>query len=511
MDRAERAFSDLKTHLAEIEDLDRIESLLAWDQQTIMPPKGGAGRAEQLATLTKLIHERLTSEQTGRLLDEAAPFAEGQAYDSFEASLIRVTRRDYEKARRVPTELATEMARLSAQAYPEWVEAKHQADFSRFLPFLEQQLELRRRYIACFEPAESPYDVLLDDFDPGMTTAEVADVFATLREGLKPLVAWVRERADAVDDGLLHGQFPIDQQRQFALAVIERFGYSAEAWRLDPTEHPFASAIGIDDIRLTTRFDESWVNQGLFATMHECGHGLYEHGIDQALDRSPLAEGGSLAMHESQSRTWENIVGRSRPFWRHFFPSFRDTFPEAMEGVDEEAVYRAVNKMQPSLIRVEADELTYNLHIVLRFELEQALLAGDVKPAELPEVWNARMRDDLGIEPPDDGQGVLQDVHWAIGLIGYFPTYALGNLIAAQLHERAQADLPDLEAQWAAGEFGQLRHWHQSHIHRHGRILTTKDLLERIVGGGLSAEPLLRYLRNKVSDLYGEPPATAAA
>ncbi len=503
----ETAHERLTAHLAAIHDLGQAGALLAWDQQTMMPPRGAAVRAEQLATITRLAHEHLIGDETGRLLAAAEDEAATAPADSLDASLIRVARRDHDKARRVPAALEAEMARAGAQAYAVWKEAKPASDFARFLPHLERALELKHRYVDCFDDVADPYDALLDDFEPGLTTAEVAEVLGRLKTGLVPLVAWVTERAGAVDDACLAGDFPAAGQRRFVLGVIERFGYEPDAWRLDPTAHPFASSLGIEDIRLTTRFDDGHLSQGLFATMHECGHGLYEAGVDPAFERTPLARGASMAMHESQSRTWENLVGRSRPFWRPFFPTLRDTFPDQLGGTDEETFYRAVNRMAPSFIRVEADEATYNLHIVLRFELERELLAGDVRPRDLPEAWNARMRDSLGIVPPDSARGCLQDVHWADGLFGYFPTYALGNIVAAQLFERARADVPDLDDQFARGEFGALRGWQREHIHRHGRAFTAPELLARTVGGPMDPAPLLHHLRAKVTELYGVPPA----
>jgi carboxypeptidase Taq len=510
MPRAD-AYAMFKLHLAEIHDLGKVTGLLGWDQQTMMPPRGADARVHQIGTMTRLTHDRIVANETRRLLDAAEQAVAAMPAESDEASLVRVARRDVEKVRRVPTELAVEMATASARAFPAWVEAKKTSDFDGFLPHLERALDLRRRYAACFDDVAEPYDALLDDFEPGITTAEVAALFATLKAGLVPLVAWIRERADAVDDAPVRGVFPVEDQRQFAIEVISWFGYSPDAWRVDPAAHPFASSMAIGDIRLTTRFDERHLNQGLFATMHECGHGLYEHGVDPSLERTPLARGASLGLHESQSRTWENLVGRGRPFWRHAFPLLQKRFPEQFAGLDEESVYRAVNKMAPSLIRVEADEATYNLHIIMRFELEQALLDGSLPPRDLPEAWRSRMVNDIGIEVPDHGHGVLQDVHWADGLFGYFPTYALGNMMAAQLHERAASDLPDLADRFAAGDFSTFREWHRERIHRHGRKFTAPEIMTRAVGQELTPGPLLRYLRAKITDLYGEPPAPATA
>ena len=491
------AYADLKERLAEIHDLQKTRSLLAWDQQVLMPAGGSGVRAEQIATLDRIAHTAFIDDEIGRLLDRLAPFEESQPYDSDEASLIRVTRLDWEKARRVPADLRSEMSRASSLALPVWAEARASSDFALFLPLLQGNLELRRRYVDCFDDYDEPYDVLLDDFERGMTTAEVRVVFDRLKAEQVPLVAAAKRDGDRP---ARDRPFPLEGQRRFELGVLERFGFDRGSWRLDPTVHPFASSLGTDDIRLTTRYHETNLD-GLFATMHECGHGLYENGVSADLERTPLARGTSLGLHESQSRLWENLVGRSLPFWRYFFPQLRETFPEALRDVELEEWYASVNWVAPSPIRVEADEATYNLHVILRFELEQELLAGSVDLAELPEIWNARMLDYLGIEPENDRLGVLQDMHWAGGHIGYFSTYALGNVISVQIWETLLADLPDVHAQFEQGEFGELRAWLTERLYRHGRKFTPKETLERLVGGPIDPDPYLRYLGTKLATL----------
>ena len=410
-----------------------------------------------------------------------------------------MVRRDWEKARRVPTELRVELTRAAALALPVWVEARRSSDYAAFLPHLRHAVELRRRYVDCFDGFDEPYDVLLDDFEPGMKTAEVREVFDRLKEEQIPLIAEIAEQEPVPAP---EGHFPIERQRAFELEVLTAFGYDPDAWRIDETVHPFASGGGPDDIRLTTRHFEDSLD-GLLATMHEFGHGLYEHQVDRELDRTPLTRGASLGLHESQSRMWENLVGRSLPFWHHFFPKLRDAFPEPFDGWEVDDWYRSLSRVEPSLIRVEADEATYNLHIILRFELEQEILAGSIDLEDLPEAWNARMKDYLGIDVPDDRRGILQDTHWAGGHLGYFPTYALGNVISAQIWERVQADLPDLDAAFEQGDFGALRDWLREHLHRHGRKFTPAETLERVVGGPIDAEPYLRYLRTKLGGIYG--------
>ncbi len=499
-------FDELRLRLAEINDIAHASSVLGWDQQVMMPRRGAAVRAEQLATLGRIAHEKFTSPEIGRLLDELAGFEQQHDYDSFEASLVRVTRRDWEKARRVPADLRAEMSRASSLALPVWVDARKNNDFAAFMPALRSNLDLRKRYIECFDGEfAEPYDAVLDDYEQGMTSAEVRVLFDYLKEHQAPLVKQVAG-ADPLPAPPQRA-FPLELQRQFELEVVRRFGFDDDAWRLDPTVHPFASNSGIQDIRVTTRYFETNLD-GLFATMHETGHGLYEHQVDGSLERTPLARGASLGLHESQSRMWENLVGRSLPAWRFFFPRLQELFPDALAGYDVDRWYREINTVAPSLIRVEADEATYNLHIILRFELEQELLAESFPLERLPEEWNSRMWDYLGIEVPDDTQGVLQDTHWAVGSIGYFPTYALGNLISAQLWERVLADLPDLYDDFERGEFGALREWLREHLHRHGRKFTPLETLDRAIGATrIDPEPYVRYLREKIGSIYGLPVA----
>jgi len=504
------AFDELRRRLAEVSDLARASAILSWDQKTMMPPRGAAGRAESLAALERVIHERFTSPEIGRLLDELAGFEREHPYDSFEASLVRVVRRDWEKARKVPTDLRAEISRAASLADAVWVRARRENDFASFLPALERNLELRRRYVECFDgDYDEPYDALLDDYERDMRTAEVRAIFDYLKEHQAPIV---RSVADAEPLPPPPARtFPIERQKELELEVVRRFGFDDAAWRLDPTVHPFASGAGAQDIRITTRYFEHNLD-GLFATMHECGHGLYEHQIDPRLDRSPLSRGASLGVHESQSRMWENLVGRSLPFWRFFFPRVRELFPDAVRGYDVERWYREVNAVEPSLIRVEADEATYNLHIILRFELEQDLLAERFPLTQLPEEWNRRMWEYLRVEVPDDTRGVLQDVHWSSGSLGYFPTYALGNLISAQLWERVTADLPGLDDEFERGEFGSLREWLREHLHAHGRKFTPAETLERAAGSArIDPEPYVRYLRRKVSGIYGVEVGAPAA
>ncbi len=479
---------ELRERLAEITDLERVGMLLAWDQEVVMPPAGAEARGELRATVGRLAHERFTDERVGELLETAAP------RDEVEADVVRVARRDYDKARRVPGELVAALARAGVAARGAWLQARENGDFAPFVPYLERNIELRRRYGACFPEADHVYDPLLDDYEPGMRTADLREVLERLRDGLVPLVA----AAPAVDDAVLRtGPFPEAGQRALVDTVLRAIGVNDRQWRVDEATHPFEATIAADDVRLTTRYSEADLDS-LYSSLHELGHGLYEHQIDPALERTPLAGGASSAWHESQSRLWENMVGRSPGFWRWCLPHAQAALPERFSGVTWQEVQQAANAVRPSLIRVSADEITYGLHIVLRFELELALIEGDLPVADLPAAWNERTRAYLGLEVPDDVHGVLQDVHWAEGIFGYFPTYALGNVIAGQVWARVTADLPDLDERFAAGDFAPLREWLAEHVHRFGRRYLPTELLERVTGAGLDPAPYLAYLEAKM-------------
>jgi carboxypeptidase Taq len=487
----------LKQLLAEVDDLRKAGTLLFWDQRVMMPPGGSAARAEAIATISRLAQERFVAAEIGELLESLRDLEESSDYDSFEASLIRVTRHDYEKATRVPPELVGEIRRAATLALAAWGPAKENSDFEALRPHLETNLELKHRYVECFEPGDETYDVLLDDYEPNMKTAEVREIFDQLKEELLPLIEEIGEAGD-IDDSFMTGDFDPAKQLAFGLEIARRFGYSDEEWRLDQTSHPFMSSPGVGDIRLTSNFRPADLSS-LFATMHEFGHGVYEWGVDRSLARTPLGSGVSLGLHESQSRTWENLVGRSRAFWRFFYPRLQETFSDQLGSVEEETFYRAVNKVHPSLIRINADEVTYNMHIILRFELEQELIEDRLALKDLPAAWNERMDEYLGVEVPDDARGVLQDMHWAGASLGYFPTYALGNVISVQIWERAKEELGDLDERFERGEFDELREWLREHLYRMGRKFTTQETIERVTGSRIDAKPYVRYLREKLA------------
>ncbi|MQA75063.1 MAG: carboxypeptidase M32 [Solirubrobacterales bacterium] len=492
---------ELLEMLGEISDLGRARELLAWDEHTKMPPRGAAARAEQIATLTRLRHRRLASDELGRLLDAAEATLEGARPDSFAASLVRVSKRDWEKARRVPAELRAEIARTTALAEHTWEAARAESDFGAFLPSLERVIELKRRYLECFE-FDHPYDPLLDDFEPEMKTAELGPLLARVRDGVGELLAEIAAAGTELDASPLFGSFPPGEQEALAQDVAARLPLEPDSWRLDSTVHPFATGIAISDLRITTRFDPGYVGTALWSVIHEVGHAMYNNGIDPELARTPLCRSTSMGFDESQSRLWENWVGRGRPFLGHLLPLLAERFPERFAGLEAEELYRAANRVGASPIRVEADEVTYNLHIVLRFELELALFEERIAPRELPEAWRERTREYLGIEVADDAAGVLQDVHWAAGLYGYFPTYCLGNMIAAQVWEGARAELADLDDQLARGELAPLRDHLRERIYRHGAKLAPTELIEAVTGGPLDPGPLIAGLRRKYGELY---------
>jgi carboxypeptidase Taq len=496
-------YQQLKERLAEIGDIHRATALLAWDQQVNMPPAGAEARANQLGTLSKIAHEMHIADETGRLIEAAGSELADAGYDSDEAALLRVARRDHDQARKLPPEFVAEVSHASALAHEVWAKARADNKFEDFAPTLEKMFELARRTAEYLGYTDHIYDALLDRFEPGMKTAQVRAIFDDLKKDLVPLVQAISERLDRVDDSMLHQEFDEDKQRDFSYDVIQKFGYDFQRGRVDRAVHPFEQNFSINDVRITTRYDRNFLNPALFGTMHETGHALYELGIDPALERSPLASGTSLGVHESQSRMWENIVGRSREMWAYFYPELQKTFAAQLGQVSLDTFYRAINRVKPSLIRVEADEVTYNLHIMLRFELEQELLEGKVKVADLPEVWNTRMRAYLGVTPPTDALGVLQDVHWSSMLIGYFATYALGNLISVQLWDKAVADVPDIPGQIEKGEFGGLREWLRQNVHRHGRKYMPDELVKRITGEGIQSRSYMRYLKTKYGEIYG--------
>lgn len=492
--------NQLKEILGEVSDLNHAASVLSWDQQVNMPPGGGEARGQQLATLGKLSHEKSTSDKVGKLLDDLKQEFAGS--DSDDAALVRVAARNYDKTMRVPSEFVSEQAVVTTAAFEAWVDAKKKSDFSIFHPHLEKVFDLARKYVSFFPPSDHPYDVLLDDYEPGMKTADVQAIFDKLRPQQVKLIRNIKS-AKQVKADFLHKKYAEKKVWDFSAAIASKFGYDFTRGRQDKAAHPFETSFSVNDVRITNRYAPDNPLATLFSGMHEAGHAMYEQGINPAYERTPLANGVSSAVHESQSRMWENLVGRSLPFWEYFFPELKKAFPTQLDGISAKTFYKAINKVEPTFIRVSADEATYNLHIMLRLELEIGMIEGKIAIKDLPEIWNAKMQEYLGVTPPDDAHGVLQDIHWSAGLIGYFPTYALGNLVSAQLWEKINKDIRDLDQQIRNGKFDALLAWLRKNIHVHGHKYDPQDLVKKVAGSKIDPSAYVRYLTKKYSDIYG--------
>ncbi len=492
----------LKTRLAEIDDLHMAASLLDWDQHTYMPPGGVQARGRQLATLAKIAQEKFIDPRLGRLLDDLLPYEESLPSDSDDAALIRITRRDYDLAAKVPPKFLARFNIHAADSYQAWTEARPAGDFGRVLPYLEKTLDLSRQFADFFPGYEHIADPLISASDYGVKASRVRQIFADLRARLVPMVQAITSRQEA-DDTFLHARYPEARQLTFGAEVVRRIGYDFDRGRIDKTHHPFMTKFSLGDVRITTRVREDFLGEALFSTLHEAGHALYEQGIDRTYEATPLGGGTSSGVHESQSRTWENLVGRSRGFWEFFYPRLQAEFPDQLQGVPLDRFYRAINKVERSLIRTDADEVTYNLHVMLRFDLELALLEGTLAVRDLPEAWRERFRQDFDIVPPDDRDGVLQDVHWFGGMIGgAFQGYTLGNILSAQFFGAAIAAHPEIPGEIRQGKFTILHGWLKENLYRHGRKFTMDEIVERATSGPLSIEPYVHYLEGKYGELY---------
>jgi carboxypeptidase Taq len=498
----EEKLAKLKSKLAEISDLSGAAGLLGWDQQTYMPPGAAESRGNQQAIVSRILQEWATAPELGKLLEELKPYAASLEPDSDDARLIQVSAKDYVKATCVPVEYVVEFSKVTALAQQAWIEARQKSDFSMFQPHLEKVVELRRKYATFFPGVDHPYDALLDDFEPGMKTEEVKAIFAALRPQQVELIKAIASKPQ-VNDSFLHQPFDEKKQWDFGVEVITQFGYDWNHGRQDKSAHPFTQGMSIHDVRITTRVDPNFLNSMIFGTMHECGHALHGMGLAPELQRTGLDGSASLAIGESQSRLWENLVGRSLPFWQHFYPRLQEVFPSQLANVSIGQFYKGINKVQPSLIRVEADEATYNLHIMLRLEIEIAVIEGKLAVKDLPEYWSSKMQEYLGVTPPDNARGVLQDIHWSFGAFGYFSTYALGNLVSAQLWEKINQDIPDLAGQIRQGKFDTLLGWLREKIHQPGRKFEPQELVQKVTGSRITPEPYMRYLRHKYSEIYG--------
>ncbi|MEC4888630.1 MAG: carboxypeptidase M32 [Nitrospira sp.] len=503
------ALEPLTTKLLEIQRITSAAAVLSWDQETHMPSGGGEARAEQIAVLEGLAHEKLVAPEIERFLETVVDPATGQAidqpgnlWDEPSRSLLREIWRDFSRAKKLPSDFVVNISRECSLAQQVWAEAKEQSKFSQFLPNLKTILSLKREEAQYLGYTDSPYDALLDEYEPGSTCAALRPLFATMKARLVPLLKRITDSPAQIDDSILRHAYDPTRQLEFGRLVLIAMGYDFNRGRLDLSAHPFTTSFHPTDVRVTTRVYERELQSCLFSCIHEGGHGLYDQGLDQRYFGTPLGESVSLGIHESQSRLWENCVGRSRAFWRFFYPILQQTFPQQLRSIDQDAFYAAINCVRPSFIRVEADELTYNLHIMLRFEIEQDLIEGRTRPDDLPELWNQKMRDYLGITPLTDAVGVLQDVHWSFGAFGYFPTYTLGNLYSMQFFEQAKLELPQLEEHIAAGQMLELRRWLEQKIHRWGRTFTPDHLARRVTGKSIDPEPFLAYLEKKYGELY---------
>ncbi len=496
---AEEKLAELERRLHEIDDLTAAGAALGWDQATYMPIGGAGARGRQRAALSRLTHEKTADSTLGKLIDELEPYAATLPYDSNEASLIRIARRDFERAIKVPSDHVARASAFGAESYEAWKRARPANDFATMLPFLQRGIDLGREYADFFAPYHHVADPLIDDADEGMTAASVRRLFAALRADLVPMVDSITEQSE--EDHRRLGYFGESAQLAFCLSVIKRIGYDFQRGRLDKTVHPFCTRLSAGDVRITTRVFENDLTQALFSSLHEAGHALYEQSVDPVLEGTPLGRGASVGVHESQSRLWENVVGRSRGFWEYFYPLLQRTFPGQFDRVRLETFYRAINKVERSLIRTVADEVTYNLHIMLRFELELKILEGTLRAKDLPEAWRAGMDSYVGVVPPDDRDGCLQDVHWFSGIMGGgFQSYTIGNILSAQFYAAAMKAHPNIPKEIAAGEFEPLHSWLRENLYRHGRKFKPSELVRRVTGEQMNTGPYLSYLRAKYAD-----------
>lgn len=494
-------YNKLLARLAEIGHISQAGAVLGWDQQCYMPHGGAEARANQLAVLGKIAHEMEVSDETRRLLEGAEAETASLDADSDPVLAVKVARRDFDKSAKLPTSLVEELSRATALAHETWVEAREKSDWALFAPTLEKLLELTRQQAEYLGYEEHIYDALLNQYETGMKTRDVERVFDELRPGLVELVQYIAA-SPKIDDSCLKRGFAEDKQKAFGEKVIKLLGYDFTRGRQDKAVHPFCTSFTRNDVRITTRFEEDWLPAALMGTIHETGHALYEQGLDPKDDNSPLGGAVSLGVHESQSRLWENVIGRSRSFWNIFYKDLQATFPEQLGDVDPETFYRAINRVEPSFIRVEADEVTYNLHIMIRFELEKKMLDGSLKVADVPKVWNETMQEYLGVTPPTDALGCLQDVHWSFAGFGYFPTYSLGTLLASQLYEKATADNPQIVTDLEKGEYMSLLSWLRTNIHQPGRRYLPAELVERVCGEPAQSRSYLKYLNDKFRGIY---------
>jgi carboxypeptidase Taq len=495
--------SELLQRLHEITDLDLLGALARWDQQTAMPDGAADVRMYQVATLQGLLHERITAPRLGELLKALDDVIEQDHFTDADRGLVRHAHRMYDRATKLPRTLVEELARVEVASISAWVNARKQNDFASFAPWLQRMLNLKREVADRIGYTDTRYDALLDEFEPGLTASKVEALFAPVRSASTALLRRIQASGHQIDASCLYGKFSVLQQEKLCEKMASSIGYDLMYGQIARSAHPFTSSFGSPlDVRFTVRYDEHYLQQSLMAALHEGGHALYEQGSARTLIRTPLAGGASLGMHESQSRMWENVIGRSLPFWQGRYALVREVFPEQFNTVDVATFVRALNKVEPNLIRVEADEVTYNLHIIIRFELEKAMFDGEIAVESLPGLWNARYREYLGIEPENDAVGVLQDVHWSEGLMGYFPTYTLGNLYAAQIYHTLRGAFPDFDTRLAAGDTSFVLQWLREHMYSVGATYEPQELLRRLTGEDANPQYFVRYLTARFEQIY---------
>lgn len=501
---AEKAYEQLITRTREITTLGSAASILHWDQETYMPKKGVGHRSNQIGLIARLVHEQFVDPVVGALLSEIEGSDLIKDPESVVAANIRELRHEYDKETKLPKELVQELAVTTSQATQAWADARRKSDFKAFVPWLTKVLDLTIRKAEAYGYEGEPYNALLDTYEPGATVSDVEKAFTGLRKESVTLLDKIKGGKKRPDKSIVERAYPVEKQKVFGEMVAAAIGYDFESGRLDVTTHPFCTGIGPGDTRILTRYNPHRLNDALFGTMHEAGHALYEMGIDkEKYFGTPMGESVSLGIHESQSRMWENQVGRSKDFWMYFYPQAQRIFRDSLGDVALDDFYGAINNVEPSYIRVEADEATYNLHIMLRFEIERAMVKREIAPKDVAGEWNERFKKYLGIEVDKDSNGCLQDVHWSSGLIGYFPTYALGNLYSAQFFAKAQADIPGLTEDFRRGDFSKMLKWLRTNIHQHGQRYRATKLCERVTGKPLSHQPLMDYMNKKYGEIYG--------
>ncbi len=497
----QEAYNELNEKLAELSDIGAAGALMGWDQQVNMPPGGAEARGRQMGTLGKIAHEKLIDSRVGELLEILKPFEEEKGYDSTEASIIRIARRGYDKAVDVPPSFTAKWQKVTSDSFEVWIKARPANDFKMVQSHLETNFDLCKEYADYFPGYEHPLDPMIDNHDFGMKASNIRSIFSELRKELVPVVEAITSQEPA-DDSFMHGHFDSAKQIEFGESIAKLYGYDFNRGRQDMAAHPFTISFAIGDVRITTRVLEDFLSSALFSTLHEAGHAMYEQGSDPAFDGTVLRGGTTIGVHESQSRLWENIVGRSKPFWGHHYPQLQEKFPDQFANVPLDRFYKGINKVERSLIRVESDEVTYNLHVMMRFAFECDVLDGKLAVEELPEAWKDRMESDIGARPPDDKDGVMQDIHWYNGIIGYFQGYTLGNIMSSQFYDAAVRAHPEIIDELGQGKYDTLHTWLKDNLYSHGSKYTAHEILKKATGQELNIGPYMNYLKTKYGELY---------